>query len=197
MNWSSMIGCTCIMKISQDNMEDLCAGSQPSGSKNSGGNGTATWLWKSFCAWNWMFAKIIKGFCAGGGYLFAMCSGAETFDIAVGRWRSGHHWLHVWWWWCRWRSGLDFTKTLAFETLLSNQHQQAILWPSTPAVLIFMSRVKIFFGCLTFQPSGTCAHDAYTKSWIRHQEFRRTNFCFQCGCGETRSTGVRWKQTSQ
>lgn len=28
-------------------------------------------------------AKNIKAFCAGGGYLFAMCSGAETFDIAL------------------------------------------------------------------------------------------------------------------
>ncbi len=28
-------------------------------------------------------AKTIKGFCMGGGYLFAMCSGAETFDIAL------------------------------------------------------------------------------------------------------------------
>lgn len=28
-------------------------------------------------------AKKIKEFCAGGGYLFAMCSGAETFDIAL------------------------------------------------------------------------------------------------------------------
>src|SRR5688572_2703843 len=28
-------------------------------------------------------AKKIKSFCAGGGYLFAMCSGAETFDIAL------------------------------------------------------------------------------------------------------------------
>jgi len=28
-------------------------------------------------------AKHIKAFCAGGGYLFAMCSGAETFDIAL------------------------------------------------------------------------------------------------------------------
>lgn len=28
-------------------------------------------------------AKKIKGFCGGGGYLFAMCSGAETFDIAL------------------------------------------------------------------------------------------------------------------
>lgn len=28
-------------------------------------------------------SKKIKAFCAGGGYLFAMCSGAETFDIAL------------------------------------------------------------------------------------------------------------------
>lgn len=28
-------------------------------------------------------AKKIKAFCTGGGYLFAMCSGAETFDIAL------------------------------------------------------------------------------------------------------------------
>ena len=28
-------------------------------------------------------AKKIKAFCAGGGFLFAMCSGAETFDIAL------------------------------------------------------------------------------------------------------------------
>lgn len=28
-------------------------------------------------------AKRIKTFCSGGGYLFAMCSGAETFDIAL------------------------------------------------------------------------------------------------------------------
>ncbi|MBS1977740.1 MAG: asparagine synthetase B [Bacteroidetes bacterium] len=28
-------------------------------------------------------ARKIKTFCAGGGYLFAMCSGAETFDIAL------------------------------------------------------------------------------------------------------------------
>ena len=28
-------------------------------------------------------ARKIKNFCAGGGYLFAMCSGAETFDIAL------------------------------------------------------------------------------------------------------------------
>ncbi len=34
-------------------------------------------------------AKKIKSFCAGGGYLFAMCSGAETFDIALAADGSG------------------------------------------------------------------------------------------------------------
>lgn len=28
-------------------------------------------------------AKAIKGFCAGGGYLFAMCSGSESLDVAL------------------------------------------------------------------------------------------------------------------
>jgi len=28
-------------------------------------------------------ARTIKGFCAGGGYLFAMCSGAESLDVAL------------------------------------------------------------------------------------------------------------------
>lgn len=62
-------------------------------------------------------AKKIKGFCAGGGYLFAMCSGAETFDIALaadgvditesmfdGDGADPDA-----------QSKLDFTKTLAFE----------------------------------------------------------------------------------
>ena len=62
-------------------------------------------------------AKKIKAFCAGGGYLFAMCSGAETFDIALaadgvditesmfdGDGADPDA-----------QSKLDFTKTLAFE----------------------------------------------------------------------------------
>src|SRR6478609_9963193 len=60
-------------------------------------------------------AKKIKGFCAGGGYLFAMCSGAETFDIALAA--AGMEFLEgaydddgpdI-------QSKLDFSKTLAFE----------------------------------------------------------------------------------
>ena len=65
-------------------------------------------------------AKRIKAFCAGGGYLFAMCSGAETFDIALaaegldinesiydGDDPDGDA-----------QEKLDFTKTLAFENFI-------------------------------------------------------------------------------
>lgn len=59
-------------------------------------------------------AKKIKGFCAGGGYLFAMCSGAETFDIALAA--EGISFTEffdddspeI-------QSKLDFSKSLAFE----------------------------------------------------------------------------------
>jgi hypothetical protein len=62
-------------------------------------------------------ARTIKGFCAGGGYLFAMCSGAESLDIALaaegvdivssvfdGDGIDANA-----------QSKLDFSKTLAFE----------------------------------------------------------------------------------
>jgi hypothetical protein len=62
-------------------------------------------------------AKKIKGFCASGGYLFAMCSGAETFDIALAAEDIDIHESSI--------DGddsdpgaqekLDFMKTLAFE----------------------------------------------------------------------------------
>jgi hypothetical protein len=57
-------------------------------------------------------AKRIKSFTAGGGYLFAMCSGAETFDIALAAEGSGISFKDL--------SGdedtaLDYSKTLAFE----------------------------------------------------------------------------------
>ena len=60
-------------------------------------------------------AHKIKAFCAGGGYLFAMCSGAETFDIALAA--AGMEFLEgaydddgpdI-------QSKLDFSKALAFE----------------------------------------------------------------------------------
>lgn len=61
-------------------------------------------------------AKKIKAFCAGGGYLFAMCSGAETLDVALAAEgadlslmsdddESG----------AGIQSKLDFTRTFAFE----------------------------------------------------------------------------------
>ena len=63
-------------------------------------------------------AKKIKGFCTGGGYLFAMCSGAETFDIALAA--EGVDIIDAMY------DGdaadeeaiLDFDKTLAFENFI-------------------------------------------------------------------------------
>lgn len=62
-------------------------------------------------------AKRIKGFTAGGGYLFAMCSGAETFDIALAAEGSGILFGDL--------TGeqdesasLDYTKALAFENFV-------------------------------------------------------------------------------
>src|SRR5688572_2469111 len=62
-------------------------------------------------------ARKIKGFCSAGGYLFAMCSGAETFDIALAangvdiseRMYDGDEPDP------NAQAKLDFTKTLAFE----------------------------------------------------------------------------------
>ncbi len=62
-------------------------------------------------------AKKIKGFCAGGGHLFAMCSGAETLDIALAAegidiaesmFDGDDADIHA-------QEKLDFSKTLAFE----------------------------------------------------------------------------------
>ncbi len=62
-------------------------------------------------------AKRIKAFCASGGYLFAMCSGAETFDIALAAdgvdisesiYDGDEPDVDA-------QSKLDFTKALAFE----------------------------------------------------------------------------------
>ena len=60
-------------------------------------------------------AKKIKGFCAGGGYMFAMCSGAETFDIALAA--EGEDIIDYMYDGDDADEGaiLDFSKTLAFE----------------------------------------------------------------------------------
>jgi len=60
-------------------------------------------------------AKKIKGFCAGGGYLFAMCSGAETFDIALAAEGSGISFQDFQ---VDDAGGLDFSKSLAFENFI-------------------------------------------------------------------------------
>lgn len=61
-------------------------------------------------------AKKIKGFGAGGGYLFAMCSGAETFDIALAAEGSGISFTDFTG--EDDAAGLDFSKTLAFENFM-------------------------------------------------------------------------------
>ncbi len=67
-------------------------------------------------------AKKIKAFCAGGGYLFAMCSGAETFDIALAAdgvdisesiYDGDEPDVEA-------QSKLDFSNTLAFENFTLN-----------------------------------------------------------------------------
>ncbi|MFN3851926.1 MAG: asparagine synthetase B [Spirosomataceae bacterium] len=67
-------------------------------------------------------AKAIKGFCMGGGYLFAMCSGAETFDIALSaegvdivgsRFDGDNIDPNA-------QERLDFSKTLAFQNYTLN-----------------------------------------------------------------------------
>jgi len=60
-------------------------------------------------------AKKIKGFCASGGYLFAMCSGAETFDIALAAEGSGISFQDFQ---GDDAGGLDFSKSLAFENFI-------------------------------------------------------------------------------
>ena len=72
-------------------------------------------------------AKSIKAFCMGGGFLFAMCSGAETLDIALSaegtdivssRFDGDDIDRNA-------QSKLDFSKTLAFEdfTLFLNDNE--------------------------------------------------------------------------
>lgn len=63
-------------------------------------------------------AKKIKGFCAGGGYLFAMCSGAETFDIALAA--EGADIIDAMYDGdaADEEASLDFSKTLAFENFI-------------------------------------------------------------------------------
>jgi hypothetical protein len=95
-------------------------------------------------------AKKIKAFCAGGGYLFAMCSGAETIDIALAA--EGHSFedldedesgssLH---------GKLDFTKTFAFENFsLESSHSRRFSDINISGVN-FSERSKGFFTLFDF-----------------------------------------------
>lgn len=69
-------------------------------------------------------AKAVKGFCAGGGYLFAMCSGAESIDVALAaegidivpsQWDGDDADPNA-------NRKLDFEKTLAFGPFLLEQN---------------------------------------------------------------------------
>lgn len=60
-------------------------------------------------------ARKIKAFCAAGGYLFAMCSGAETFDIALAAEGMSFDDGDVDTYPDGMQQKLDFSKTLAFE----------------------------------------------------------------------------------
>jgi len=77
---------------------------------------TATRLgYSSVSEMKFAVTQKIKGFCSAGGYLFAMCSGAETFDIALAAdgkvFTEGIEDDEA----PESQSGMDFTKTLAFE----------------------------------------------------------------------------------
>jgi len=71
-------------------------------------------------------AKAIKAFCAGGGYLFAMCSGAETIDVALAaegidivpsRFDDDGIDPDA-------QSKLDFSKTLAFDNFILSLEEE-------------------------------------------------------------------------
>ena len=80
---------------------------------------TATRLgYSSVSKMKFAVTKKIEAFCSGGGYLFAMCSGAETFDIALAadgmefiEGEEDDEYPEI-------QTKLDFTKTLAFENFV-------------------------------------------------------------------------------
>lgn len=95
-------------------------------------------------------AKKIKGFCAGGGYLFAMCSGAETIDIALAA--EGNNFENVddnesespl-------QGKLDYSKTFAFENFtLESSHSRRFSDINIGGVN-FSERSKNFFALFEF-----------------------------------------------
>lgn len=99
-------------------------------------------------------AKKNKGFCAGGGYLFAMCSAAETFDIALSA--EGLDIID-----CMYdgddadeEAALEFTKTLAFENFTLEPSLNRKFSTSTRAGPIFLRIFEISFGYSISLPSG-------------------------------------------
>lgn len=97
-------------------------------------------------------AKRIKAFCAAGGYLFAMCSGAETLDIALAA--EGHSIddemlgdedsappLY---------DKLDFTKTFAFENFTLEPPQSRRFSDINIRGVNFFERANGFFTLFNF-----------------------------------------------
>jgi hypothetical protein len=70
-------------------------------------------------------AKKIKAFCAGGGYLFAMCSGAETIDIALAAEGNNFENMDDNETESPLQGRLDYSKTFAFENFtLESSHSR-------------------------------------------------------------------------
>src|SRR5690606_32328957 len=108
--------------------------------------------------------KKIRNFCAAGGYLFAMCSGAETFDIALAAngmdvsesySDDGDVDLNV-------QENLDFSKTFAFEnfTLGSGRPLSAI----NTGRLSFYESIDDFFTLFEFSPKWAIVPSLLTQN---------------------------------
>jgi hypothetical protein len=95
-------------------------------------------------------AKKIKAFCAGGGYLFAMCSGAETIDIALAAEGNNFENLDDNETESPLQGRLDYSKTFAFENFtLESSHSRRFSDINIGGVN-FSERSKNFFALFEF-----------------------------------------------
>lgn len=95
-------------------------------------------------------AKKIKGFCAGGGYLFAMCSGAETIDIALAAEGNNFENMDDNEAESPLQGRLDYSKTFAFENFsLESTHSRRFSDINIGGVN-FSERSKNFFTLFEF-----------------------------------------------
>jgi hypothetical protein len=95
-------------------------------------------------------AKKIKAFCAGGGYLFAMCSGAETIDIALAAEGNNFENMDDNETESPLQGRLDYSKTFAFENFtLESPHSRRFSDINIGGVN-FSERSKNFFALFEF-----------------------------------------------